>query len=96
MALKNKPNKNTRMIDQSLISLFLIEKNKYTAGAIRFLTRYGMRSHYNVKLFSQLLEIPELGEYMSRYNIKNHKDLHKYVQRRLVEYVNNYIATGKR
>lgn len=96
MTTKIKSSQYNQVIQHALASLFLMERHKYTRGTIRFLSKHGMQKEYNVKLFSTIVAVPEMHEYLDRYHIKNHSDLHKYVQRRLIEYVNFYIAAGKK
>lgn len=74
---------------------FKLEKRRYTSAVIKFIARYGMTKKYNVKLFKSIVESPEMFSYVDRYDIRNHKDLHKYVQQRLIEYVNHKIVSGK-
>lgn len=75
--------------------LFKLEKRRYTTDVLRFITRNGINKSYNVRLFKLLVAEPELYLYLERYDIKNHRDLHKYIQQRLIEYVNHKLVTGK-
>lgn len=86
---------HNKHVQTSLDILFNIEKRKYTTAVLRFMARNGLNKNYNIRLFKHLVALPDLHNYLERYDIKNHKDLHKYVQQRLIEYVNNKLVTGK-
>lgn len=84
-----------RQLKNTTDILFKLEKRKYTTDVLRFITRHGINRNYNVRLFKALVEEPELYTYLERYDIRNHRDLHKYIQQRLIEYVNQKLVTGK-
>lgn len=91
---KPKPTINAK-IRHAINAIAKIDQKLYTTDCLRFMANNSLTYQYDVKLFSVLVTLDEMKEFMKAHKIKNDRDLHKYMRRQLIEYVTEVVAKRK-